>query len=53
MREREVFSLHYYQDLRHAEIAELLNVDERTVKRIYARAKVQLSQLLKGHDGNP
>jgi len=44
--EREVFRLYYYQDLPQQEIADLLQVDVRTVKRRWRRAREGLQGLL-------
>ena len=39
---KEVFDLHYYHDLPQAEIAQLLGVDVRTVKRKWRAARLAL-----------
>jgi RNA polymerase sigma factor (sigma-70 family) len=44
--ERELFDLLWYQELSQAEAAELLAVSERTVKRRWASARLQLHELL-------
>jgi len=40
--EAEVVKLHFFVGLRHAEIAEILGISERTVKRYWSFAKVWL-----------
>lgn len=47
--EREVFSLTFYHGWGQKEIAELIHVDERTVRRRWRRACEQLDQMLGGH----
>lgn len=42
--EAEVVKLHFFVGLKHAEIAEVLGLSERTVKRYWAFAKVWLFQ---------
>lgn len=44
--EREVFQLTYYQGLKQQQVAEILGVSERTVKRIWRSAKIRLHELL-------
>lgn len=44
--QREVVGLAFYHGWTHAQIAELLGVDERTVRRYWAAAILQLSQKL-------
>ena len=44
--QREVFHLIYYQDLNQSEIAELLGVSERTVKRRWQEARLALCEAL-------
>lgn len=44
--EREVFRLYYYQDIPQQEIADLLQIDVRTVKRRWRRAREGLQGLL-------
>ena len=39
---KEVFDLHYYHDLPQAEIAQLLGVDVRTIKRKWRAARLEL-----------
>ena len=46
--ERAVFDLLWYQELSQAEAASLLGVSERTVKRRWASARLQLHKLLGG-----
>ncbi len=45
---RDLFDLLWYQELRQAEAAELLGVSERTIKRRWAAARLELHQLLGG-----
>ncbi len=47
--EREVFSLTFYHGWGQKEIAELIQVDERTVRRRWRRACEQLDLMLGGH----
>jgi len=47
----EILGLIYYQELTQAEAAELLNVDERTVRRRLARAYRCMGQLLGARRG--
>jgi RNA polymerase sigma-70 factor (ECF subfamily) len=44
--EREMFDLLWYQDLSQAEAAELLGISQRTVKRRWASARLQLHKIL-------
>jgi RNA polymerase sigma-70 factor (ECF subfamily) len=46
--ERETFDLLWYQELPQAEAAELLGISERTVKRRWAAARLQLHKVLGG-----
>jgi RNA polymerase sigma-70 factor (ECF subfamily) len=46
--EREVFDLLWYQELSQAEVAQLLGVSERTVKRRWAAARLRLHKVLGG-----
>jgi RNA polymerase sigma factor (sigma-70 family) len=46
--EREVFDLLWYQGLPQAEVASLLNVSERTVKRRWQSARLRLHEALRG-----
>jgi RNA polymerase sigma-70 factor (ECF subfamily) len=46
--EREVFDLVWYQGLSQAEVAELLQVSERTIKRRWQSARLKLHELLQG-----
>src|SRR5262249_42956024 len=46
--EREVFELHWYQGLTHAEAGNLLGVSLDTVKRRWQSARLQLYQALGG-----
>jgi RNA polymerase sigma factor (sigma-70 family) len=46
--EKEVFDLLWYQQLPQAEVAELLRVSERTVKRRWASARLTLQDALGG-----
>jgi len=46
--EREVFDLLWYQGLSQAEAAELLGVSERTVKRRWQQARLELHEALQG-----
>jgi RNA polymerase sigma-70 factor (ECF subfamily) len=46
--EREVFDLHWYQGLTHAEAGNLLGVSLDTVKRRWQSARLQLYQALHG-----
>ena len=45
---RDLFDLLWYQELKQAEAAELLGVSERTIKRRWAAARLELHQLLGG-----
>jgi RNA polymerase sigma factor (sigma-70 family) len=45
---RDLFDLLWYQELKQAEVAELLGVSERTIKRRWAAARLQLHELLGG-----
>ena len=45
---RDLFDLLWYQELRQAEVAEMLGVSERTIKRRWAAARIQLHELLGG-----
>jgi RNA polymerase sigma factor (sigma-70 family) len=47
--EREVVDLLFYQEMKQAEAAELLNVTVRTVQRRWQAALLKLHQILKGH----
>ena len=47
-KEREVFDLIYYQELPQADIAGMLGVSERTVKRRWRSAKLILHEVLNG-----
>ena len=51
--EREVVGLHYYQGLPHADIAEMLGVDLRTVQRRWQHARLLLHRMVKGPDAAP
>jgi RNA polymerase sigma factor (sigma-70 family) len=46
--DKEVFDLLWYQQLPQAEVAQLLNVSERTVKRRWASARLKLHEALGG-----
>jgi len=46
--ERAVFDLIWYQELSQAEAAQLLDVSERTIKRRWASARLQLHKVLGG-----
>jgi RNA polymerase sigma factor (sigma-70 family) len=46
--DREVFDLLWYQELSQAEVATLLNISERTVKRRWAAARLRLYKILDG-----
>ena len=46
-RQREVVSMHYFNGLSVAKIAEKLNVDRSTVSRTLARAEQNLRKMLK------
>src|SRR5262249_12667200 len=46
--EREVFDLHWYQGLTHAEAAELLGVSVSMVKRRWQSARIRLMEALGG-----
>ncbi len=46
--EREVFMLSFYHGWTQADVAELFQVDERTVRRRYQAATARLSELLGG-----
>lgn len=46
--EREVVSLVFYHDWKQAQVAELLGVDERTIRRYWRSALDRLSEKLKG-----
>lgn len=46
--EREVFMLSFYHGWTQADIAELFQVDERTIRRRYQSATARLSELLGG-----
>jgi RNA polymerase sigma factor (sigma-70 family) len=43
---REIVNLYFYQDLSHLEIAELLDITDRTSKRRWRAAKEQLQKLI-------
>ena len=45
---RELFDLLWYQGLTQAEVAELLGVSERTIKRRWAAARLELHEILGG-----
>ena len=45
---RDLFDLLWYQELRQAEVAVLLGVSERTIKRRWAAARLELHELLGG-----
>jgi RNA polymerase sigma-70 factor (ECF subfamily) len=49
--EREVVSLIFYHGRQHNEVAELLQVNERTVRRRWASAMVRLHNILNPADG--
>jgi RNA polymerase sigma-70 factor (ECF subfamily) len=49
-KEREVFDLHWYNGLTHAEAAQLLGVSERTVKARWASARRKLAHAWQGQD---
>ena len=46
--EKEVFDLLWYQELSQADVAELLNISTRTVKRRWASARLMLHEALNG-----
>jgi RNA polymerase sigma-70 factor (ECF subfamily) len=46
--EREVFDLLYYQELPHAEAAELLGISESNLRRRWLAARMHLQDALKG-----
>ncbi|MFO0999440.1 MAG: sigma-70 family RNA polymerase sigma factor [Planctomycetaceae bacterium] len=46
--EREVFGLVFYQGWTQAQIAELLNVNERTIRRYWQSVCMRLSEMLQG-----
>jgi RNA polymerase sigma factor (sigma-70 family) len=46
--DKEVFDLLWYQQLSQAEVAQLLDVSERTVKRRWASARLKLHEALGG-----
>ena len=46
--EKEVVDLLWYQGLKQHEAAELIGVDERTIKRRWREAKLKLSEVLDG-----
>jgi RNA polymerase sigma-70 factor (ECF subfamily) len=46
--EREVFRLVWYHNLSHTEVALLLHVTERTVRRRWRAARIRLGELLQG-----
>src|SRR5262245_39453639 len=46
--EREVFDLIWYQGLSQAEVAKLLNVSERTIKRRWQAARLKLYEAFEG-----
>jgi RNA polymerase sigma-70 factor (ECF subfamily) len=48
--EREVFQLTWYQALAQREIAKLIDVDERTVRRRWVSAKLMLARRMKEND---
>jgi RNA polymerase sigma-70 factor (ECF subfamily) len=48
--ERETFQLIWYQGLTQAEVAALVDVSLRTVKRRWQSARLHLSALLDEHD---
>lgn len=45
--EREVFDLLFYQDVPHAEAAEILGISEATLRRRWLAARLHLQQLLR------
>jgi RNA polymerase sigma-70 factor (ECF subfamily) len=47
-KERDVFDLLYYQELAHAEAANLLDVSESTVRRLWLSARRRLGAFLRG-----
>lgn len=47
--EKEVFELVFYQGMSQADVAELLGVSDRTIKRRFRTAKLNLSEILE-HD---
>jgi RNA polymerase sigma-70 factor (ECF subfamily) len=51
--EREVVGLIYYHGWQQAEVAQLLQINERTVRRRWASAMVKLHELLTDSDLNP
>jgi RNA polymerase sigma-70 factor (ECF subfamily) len=50
--ERQILLLRYVEDCSTAEIADLLDVSERTVRRGHRQALDRLSRLLKEHDAS-
>jgi RNA polymerase sigma-70 factor (ECF subfamily) len=51
--EREIFDLLWYQELSQADVAALLQVSERTVKRRWQSARLMLHQALQGELPEP
>jgi RNA polymerase sigma-70 factor (ECF subfamily) len=49
-REREVFDLHWYQGLPHAEVGRLLNVSEETARQRWRSARLKLHKFLKSKE---
>jgi RNA polymerase sigma factor (sigma-70 family) len=47
--EREVFKLHYYGGMEQAEVAELLGVSVRTVKKRWQQARLRLADAMGGN----
>lgn len=52
-RERSVFVMRYYNDLKIGEIAEILNVSTNTIKSLLLRAKKKLKKQLSLSQGQP
>jgi RNA polymerase sigma factor (sigma-70 family) len=52
VREREVVGLVFYHGWTQAQVAELFQVNERTVRRWWESAMVRLHRAMKGEDGS-
>jgi RNA polymerase sigma-70 factor (ECF subfamily) len=48
LEQHQVFDLHYYCGISHADAAKLLNISEKTVKRRWVAAKLMLHNMIKG-----
>lgn len=52
VREREVFSLRFYHQWTHGQVADLLQIDESTARRLWKAACQQLGKELQGRIGD-